>query len=143
MNLIPDITTLPAFFIYVVTFFVLKTLVFKPTLAIVAEKQKRSLGLQKEAKYFQEEALKKFDEYKTLMKKAQELAKIKREDILKQAAAEKKEIIDEARAVAEQHIAQIQTQVASEVLQAREQLSGFSTTLAKEMVDCLIERKVA
>lgn len=129
--------------IFIASYFVLNTLVFKPTLKIIAERERLTKGKTKEIEFFKQDSEIKFKEYEALMAEARSLAKISRDEILRAAEAEQKEILGQARSEAESTMEEVKAQIASEIISAREGLKSKTDQLAEEMVKKLTERKVA
>lgn len=130
-------------FIFITSLLVLNHLVFKPTLKILNERHKRTVGFEKDAKYYSEQSAIKLKEYESLMADARNLAREARENILKSATGHQREIISEARNIAENELALIKKQISEETRIAREKLSQESESLATEIASQLIQRKVA
>jgi len=143
MNLIPDWTIIPMWFIFMACLFVLNRFVFRPTLNILSERKKKTIGLEKDVRYFEEQSEIKLKEYESLMMDANNLARNARDEILKAANGQQREINSEAKQEAEKQMAKVKDQIKHESTIARQNLKQYSDQLAQEIADKLIERKVA
>lgn len=131
------------FGLFLATIFVLNTHVFNPTLAILKERDHRLRGMGKEADFFLKQHDEKLRAYKNLMNEAKSLARQKREEILKVAETEQRDILAEATQAAEQFIQSAKTDISLQAKEARLKLKKSIEELAGEMVSKLIKRKVA
>lgn len=143
MDLLPNSTILPMWGIFIASFLVLYTLVFKPTLKILSERAKLTVGLQKDAAYFTEQALIKLKEYEALMAEARSVARSKRDEILAMAQQEHKQIISQAREESDHYLDGAKNEIAKQSAEARMNLKAESEKLASAIVTKLTERKVA
>lgn len=143
MNLIPDLTIIPMWFVFMMSFFVLNHFIFKPTLKILAERRNKTIGLEKDVKNFEEKTEVNLREYGSLMVDANNLARNARDDILRAADSQQKEIVGEARQEAEQKINQIKAKISEQSGKAQQELQQNSQQLAQEIASKLMERKVA
>lgn len=143
MNLVPDWTIVPMWFVFISTVLVLNAFVFKPTLKILAERRKRTEGSDKEVKHLSEQTQIKLKEYEVVMAEALAVARGARDVILKQADLQQKEIVNEARAQAEKSLSVAKVQIQKDAETAREQLKAVATELAQSIKNKVVERKVA
>lgn len=139
----PNATVIAMLLIFVASAGVLNQLVFKPTLAILAERRKRTDGLVRDAKFFEEKSAAKLSEYESMMEKALAAARAKRAQILTVAQDEKRRILDAARAQAEEKLNGVKAVIASESKQASAQLRLTVNELSSEMVRVILRRKAA
>ena len=143
MNLVPDWTMVPMWFVFFATVLMLNTLVFKPTMSILAERKKRTEGSDKEVHYFNDQSQIKMKEYSSLMLEARNLAREARDEILKEADHHQKEIINEARVFSEGALSKARDQIQSDALTARNQLKTLVGDLSDSIKNKVIDRKVA
>ena len=143
MDLSPNLTIFPMWGIFFASFLVLHFLVFKPTLKILAVRAKGTVGMQKDAVYFTEQAEIKLKEYEALMTEARQVARENRDATLKKAQTEQKQIIGQAREEAERTISSAKGEISKQSREARAGLKTESESLAAQMVAKLMERKVA
>lgn len=138
MNLIPDWTVGPMWFVFIVALLVLNTFVFKPTLALLAERRKHSVGLHREAQSLQEKAETQLKDYEALMGQARASARAARETVLKTADSEQKQVIAKAREQAEQTLTGVKSQISAESAMAGRQLAVMARDLAQQLVQKLV-----
>lgn len=122
---------------------VLNFFVFKPTLEILREREKRLSGMTKEAKIFEAKTHQKFEAYNKLMDEARLVARRAREDILRTAETQQKEVINQARSVSEGVISSAKQSMTAQTNEARFKLRQTAQELAKNMVDRILKRKAA
>ena len=133
MHLLPDESIFLMWLIFIVSLMILHNFVFKPTLKILAEREKRTKGLDKDANYFKEQSIQKLEEYNRLMADAVKLGRDMREKILKEAAQEKNELITKARVEAEKHVTILRAEIAGEATAANNTLAGQTEKLAQDI----------
>lgn len=141
MKIFPDLTVFPLWVIFMLSLWVLNHFVFKPTLAILAERRKRTTGLEKEVAYFQEQAELKSKKYELLMAEAGRMARADREQILKAAGLEQKQLITEARQKVESELVQIKDQIREQTHVARQNLRLSAESLSEQIVKKLISEQ--
>ena len=142
-DLYPNLTAIPVWIIFMLSVFTLNTLVFKPTLQILEARHSKTVGLDKEVAYFKEQTEVKFKEYEVLMNEARNLARISRDEILKAADNEQSEIIKIARDESESTLNKIKDKIDAEYKTAQSGLKSDAVKLSEEIVEKLLERKVA
>lgn len=143
MNLVPDWTFVPMWFVFVATFFVLNTLVFKPTLQILAERRKRTEGSDKEVRHFNEQTQIKLKEYESILQEARNVAREARDGMIRQADAQHKQIVAEARKAAEQSLKVAKQQIQTESQTAKTELKSNVESIADSIKNKVMQRKVA
>lgn len=143
MELIPNLTTLPMWGIFMITAFALNKLVFQPTLVILKERQRLTVEMDKNARYFAEQTEIKLKEYESLMNDAKNLAREKREEIIKAAMNEQQEILKKARGEAEDYLNEFKSKIQTEANQARAELKSQVESLASEITRKLTQKEAA
>lgn len=138
MNLIPDWTVGPMWFVFISALLVLNTFVFKPTLALLAERRKHSVDLRKQAESLQQKAENQLKDYEALMGQARASARAARETVLKTADSEQKQVIAKAREQAEQTLSGVKAQIGAESAMAGHQLTVMARDLAQQLVQKLV-----
>ncbi len=134
MNLTPDLTIFPMWLIFMSSLIVLNYLVFKPSLRILKERDQRTVGMAKDAQYFNQQTQIKAKEYEAIITEARNNARKERDEILKVAAVKQKQIISAARDEAEKHLKGVKTEIAGESAQARLTIRGQAQNLSDEIV---------
>ena len=131
------------FGLFMATILVLHVNVFKPTFTILREREHRLSGLKKEAEFFIKQQDEKIEAYQRLMGEARQLARQKREEIIKTAETESRDILQEASKAAEGFINQARIEISIQTKEAKLQLKKSTEDLAQDMVTRLLKRKVA
>lgn len=129
--------------IFLLNFVVLSNLVFKPTLKILAARNKKFAGLNQEAKKLEERVNSKWNEYEGLLEEARHVARMAREDILKQAEAEKQIIVTKARDGAETQLTSARQDIVQQTTAARMDLKTKIQDLSKDIVAKILGQKAA
>lgn len=143
MDLAPNATLLPMWVIYGTCIFILNFLVFKPTLQLLEKRKKLTVGLDDEAQDFKNRTLLVLNQHEAQMTEAKKFAQAAREEILKSAEVQMKEIVAVARKKSDDHISLIKDQIKKESVVALEKLRGESQSIANAIIEKLIDRRAA
>jgi F-type H+-transporting ATPase subunit b len=103
----------PTVLLILIFYFILKSLFFKPLLAVMAEREARSIGARKAAEAAQSAAAEKIKQYQDALKKA-------RAEVYAEQEATRKKLLDERAAV----LRDARTRVSAEVAAAKERVAG-------------------
>lgn len=131
------------FVVFMASVAVLNVLVFRPTVALLAERERRLSGLSTQAKSLEEQCSRKLDTYNKQMEEARAAARTAREDVLKTAEAEQKHLIVKARTNAEAAVSSAKQAIGAEAAESRMKLKQHAQELSKAMVEKILKRKVA
>jgi len=112
----------PVAVIVIIFYFVLRSLFFKPILKVMAERQARTLGAQKEAEKAKSAAAEKVKQYEEALKVAKAKVYLEQE-------AERKKLLDERAAF----LKEARNKSSAEVNQAKERVAGELTTAKKDI----------
>src|SRR5208283_3461315 len=112
----------PVAIIVLVFYFVLRALFFKPILAVMAEREARTIGAQKSAEAAQAAAAEKVRQYEEALKKAK--AKVYAEQ-----EAERKKLLDERAAF----LKDARSKASAEVNKAKESAAGELEAAKKDI----------
>lgn len=129
--------------LFLLNVMILTNLVFKPTLKLLAERNKKLSGLNEESKKIEASLQRKLGEYQGIMEEARQIARMQREDILKHAEKEKNDLVLSARAEAETQLSQARVAVTRDAELARKELRLRVQDLAKEIVAKVLGKKAA
>lgn len=143
MNLIPDWTAFPMWLIFISTFVALNFLIIKPTLQIISERQKRTVGFQKEAALLEKEAAILLQQYETKMNEARNQARQLRDSILVATHNEQREAIQKARQIMDAELSLTRKEIRANIQQVREVLKKQTEEFATEITKKLLEREAA
>lgn len=129
----------PTVLILIVLYFILKFLFFKPLLAVMAEREKRTAGAQKAAESAQAAAAEKLKQY-------QDALKLERVKVYAEQEAARKKLLDEraallkaSRNLAATEVSAAKDRVAKEVAAAKRELEAGIPQLAAEIAKRVLE----
>src|SRR5215813_11504579 len=129
----------PTVLILIVLYFVLKFLFFRPLLAVMAEREARSIGAQKAAEVAQAAAAEKVKQYQEALKQAQAQVYGEQEAARKKLVDELNARVKEARTKAQADVTAAKQQIATEALAARLDLEKNVGQLAAEIVSRILQ----
>ncbi len=118
---------------FALTMFVLNTVLFKPMVAYLDDRDKAIHGSRKDAKELQEKADNKVAEYEAALKSAKNEAASVRSEARKAAQATRESKLEVAHAAVDAEISAALIEVAAAKAKAAKQLEGLSTALAAEI----------
>jgi F-type H+-transporting ATPase subunit b len=129
----------PTVLILIVVYFILKSLFFKPLLAVMAEREKRTAGAQKAAEAAQAAAAEKVKQYQDALK--QERAKVyaEQEAARKKLLDERAALLKASRNLAATEVSAAKDRVAKEVAAAKRELESGIPQLATEIAKRVLE----
>ena len=130
-----------AIFIVVVIF--LKAFLFKPILALLKERDKKISGTKDEAKTLEEEAGKRVLEIEKMIEITRSEAQKERERRRKEGYNMEENILKEAMEWSRGHIETVTASLADEVTAVRNALKSDVSTMATEIAERILGRKVA
>jgi F-type H+-transporting ATPase subunit b len=121
---------------------VLKRFWFDPVLRVIAAREQRSHGSIADAKRLQDEAARMRREHDAAMDQARVDAQREVQDLLRQADAAQRELIEQATADAQRTAAEMRERVAAEVTAARKDLQTEAHAIARELAQAVLGRAV-
>jgi F-type H+-transporting ATPase subunit b len=124
---------LPTVVLILIFYFILKSLFFKPLLAIMAEREARSIGAQRAAEAAQAAAAEKVKQYQEALRQARGRIYVEQEAARKKLLDERAAQIKDARAKATAEVGQAKERVAAELLAARRDMEPDIAQLASEI----------
>ena len=129
----------PTVLLIVIFYFVMKSLFFKPLLAVMAEREARSVGAQKAAQATENAAAEKLKQYQDALKQA-------RAKLYSEQQAERKKLLDEraavvkaARAKSAGEVSSAKERVAAELAAARRDMQAAISQLAAEIASRVLQ----
>jgi F-type H+-transporting ATPase subunit b len=129
----------PTVLIILLFYFILRALFFKPLLAVMAERDARTVGAQKAAEVAEAAAVEKAKQYQDALKQA-------RAEVYAEQEAERKKLLDErtesiktARAAAMAQVAAAKERVTSEVAEARREIDATVGQLSAEIARRILQ----
>ena len=129
----------PTVLILIVLYFILKSLFFKPLLAVMAEREKRTAGAQKAAETAQAAAADKVKQYQEALKQARAKVYAEQEDARKKLLDERAALLKASRNLAASEVSATKERVAKELAAAKRELGTSVPQLAAEIAKRVLE----
>jgi len=123
----------PTVLLILIFYFILKSLFFKPLLAVMAEREARTIGAQKAAETAQAAASEKVNQYKEALRKARAEAYAEQEAARKTLLDERAELLKQARAKSSGEVSTAKERIAAEFAAARRDVEAGVSQLAGEI----------
>ena len=123
----------PVAIIVLVFYFVLRALFFKPILAVMAEREARTIGAQKSAEAAQAAAAEKIRQYEQALRQAKAKVYAEQEAERKKLLDERAALLKEARKKASAEVAAAKQRVTGEFETAKKDVDGSASQLAAEI----------
>ena len=130
---------LPTVVLILIFYFILKSLFFKPLLAVMAEREARSIGAQKAAETAQAAASERINQYQDALKKARAEVYAEQEAARKRLLDERASLLKEARAKSSAEVTRAKERVAGELAAARRDLESGISQLAAEIATRVLQ----
>src|SRR5262249_22463110 len=124
---------LPTVILILIFYFILKALFFKPLLAVMAEREARSVGAQKAAEKAQAAAAEKVKQYQETLRQARARGYAEQEGARKKLLDERAEQLKAARAKSAAEVGTAKQRIARELDMARQDLEPSVAQLASEI----------
>ena len=129
----------PTVLILIVLYFILNSLFFKPLLAVMAEREKRTVGAQKAAEAAQAAAAEKVRQYQEALKQARAKVYVEQEVARKKLLDERAALVKASRNLAAAEVGAAKEKVAKEVAAAKRELEAGVPQLAAEIAKRVME----
>jgi F-type H+-transporting ATPase subunit b len=129
----------PVILIVLVFYFVLRSLFFKPILKVMAERQARTLGAQKEADAAQAAAAEKVKQYEEALRQAKAKVYLEQEAEHKKLLDERAAFLKDARRKSSTEVNQAKERVAGEVHSAKKDIEATAPQLAMEIASRILQ----
>jgi F-type H+-transporting ATPase subunit b len=123
----------PIALIVVVFYLVLRSLFFKPILAVMAEREARTIGAQKSAEAAQAAAAEKIRQYEEALRQAKAKMYAEQEAERKKLLDERAAILKDARNKAAAEVSKAKQRVATELEEAKKDIESTASQLAAEI----------
>jgi F-type H+-transporting ATPase subunit b len=124
---------LPTVLLILIFYFILKSLFFKPLLAVMAEREARSAGAQKAAEAAQAAAAEKVKNYQEALKKARAEVYAEQEAARKKLLDERAEVLKKVRGLASSEVSSAKERIAGESAAARRDVEAGIAQLSAEI----------
>ena|SRR5215475_1016668 len=129
----------PTVLILIVLYFILKSLFFKPLLAVMAERERRTAGAQKAAEAAQAAAAEKVKQYQEALKQARAKVYGEQEEARKKLLDDRAALLKASRNLAAAEVSAAKEKVAKEVAAAKRDLEAGTPQLAAEVAKRVME----
>jgi F0F1-type ATP synthase membrane subunit b/b' len=134
---------LPTFFLVLILAFFVRFLYLKPLEKVLAERFRLTEGARKAAEDSLKNADAKIADYQNALQKARNEIYLEQSAFLQKIHAEQAELAHTERVQSETRVAAIKLSIAQEADAARESLSAQAETLAGQIADAILTRRVA
>lgn len=129
----------PTVVLILIFYFILKSLFFKPLLAVMAEREARSIGAQKAAESAQAAAAEKVKQYQGALRQARAVVYAEQEAARKKWLEERAALLKAARAKSATEVAAAKQRVAAEFAAARREMEPSISRLASEIATRVLQ----
>jgi len=129
----------PTVLIILLFYFILRAIFFKPLLAIMAERDARTVGAQKGAEAARAAAIEKVKQYQDALRQARGQVYAEQEATRKRALDERAAVTKEARAAAAAQVAAGKARIAAELAAARREIEATVAQLAAEIARRILQ----
>jgi F-type H+-transporting ATPase subunit b len=127
---------------FVVLIFPLNSMIFKPLLKVVDERDARIEGARRRASQLEEQAGEAIAQYRGAIRGAREEAEAGRRERLEAARSEQGAITGDARSEAEEEVARARSEIAVSLDEARTSLRGATEDLARVAAERILGRTI-
>ena len=129
----------PTVLLILIFYFLMRSLFFKPLLAVLAERDARSIGAQKAAELAEKAASEKLQQYHDALKQARAKLYAEQESERKKLLDERAALLKDARAKSAVEVANAKQRVASELLAARRDVESTISQLASAIASRILQ----
>jgi F-type H+-transporting ATPase subunit b len=129
----------PTVLLILIFYFLMKSLFFKPLLAVMAEREARSVGAQKAAEAAQAAGAEKLKQYQDALKQERVKLYAEQETARKKLLDERAALLKDARAKSASEVAAAKQRVAGELLAARREFETSIPQLAFEIASRILQ----
>ena len=129
----------PTVLIILLFYFILRALFFKPLLAVMAERDSRTVGAQKAAEAAQAAAAEKVKQYQEALKQARGQVYAEQEAARKRLLEERAAQLKEARAKAAGEVSAAKERIAGELAAARREVEATVSQLSAEIARRILQ----
>jgi F-type H+-transporting ATPase subunit b len=129
----------PTVLLILIFYFILKSLFFKPLLAVMAEREARSIGAQKAAEAAQVAASEKIKQYQEALKKARAEVYAEQEIARKKLLDERAELLKKVRAMASSEVSNAKERITTETAAARREVEAGISQLATAIASKVLQ----
>jgi F-type H+-transporting ATPase subunit b len=129
----------PTVLIILIFYVVLRATFFKPLLKVMAEREARTVGAQRDAEQAQAAAAEKKKQYEEALKQARAKVYAEQEAVRKKVLDERAEAVKEARAKASSRVASAKQRIEGELTAARKDIETTVEQLSQEIARRILQ----
>jgi F0F1-type ATP synthase membrane subunit b/b' len=129
----------PTVLVILLFYIILRAVFFKPLLAVMAEREARTVGAQKAAEAAQAAAAEKIKQYQEVLRQAREQVYAEQEAARKKLLDERAAQIKDARMKAAAEVSAAKARVAAELAAARRELEASVAQLSAEIARRILQ----
>ena len=129
----------PTVLLILIFYLLMKSLFFKPLLAVMAERDARTIGAQKAAQAAEKAASEKLQQYQDALRQARAKLYAEQEAERKKLLDERAALLKDARAKSAAEVANAKQRIASELLAARRDVEAGISQLASAIASKILQ----
>jgi F-type H+-transporting ATPase subunit b len=129
----------PTVLLILIFYLLMKSLFFKPLLAVMAERDARTIGAQKAAEAAEKAASEKLKQYQDALRQARAKLYAEQEAERKKLLDERAALLKDARAKSAAEVANAKQRIASELLAARRDVEAGISQLASAIASKILQ----
>jgi F-type H+-transporting ATPase subunit b len=137
-----DATLLIHIGVFLLLFFVLRALVFRPAIALFDERERAIDGAREEARQLEREAEGKLDAFEGEMDRVRGEAGAERERLRAEGTRLERSLTEKVRTETEQMVREAEAKMATEAEKLRKDIAASSPVLARQIAEKLLGREV-
>ena len=137
-----DYTVLVQIVAFLVFWFLLTRLLFRPFLGLLAERERRTEGVKGEAAALREEGERLRKEYENAIAKARDEGRAMKEQIVQEARQRRERLLTQAREEATRMLEAVREEIRKELQRGRELAQREAEAIAQQMAEKIIGRKI-
>lgn len=137
-----DYTVIVQAVAFLVFWFLLTKLLFKPFVGLLEERERRTEGVKAEAAALREEGERLLKEYEYAIAKARDEGRAAKEKIVQEGRQARERLLGQAREDASRTLEAVRAETEKELKKGREIAAGEAQAIAQQMAEKIIGRKV-
>ena len=137
-----DYTVLIQIVAFLVFWFLLTKLLFKPFLGLLEERERRTEGVKGEAVSLKEEGERLRKEYEYAVARARDEGHVMKEGIVQEARRTRERLLTQAREEAARMLEAVREEIQKELQRGRELAAREAEAIAQQMAEKILGRKI-
>ncbi len=137
-----DYTVIVQAVAFLVFWFLLTKLLFKPFVGLLEERERRTEGVKAEAAALREEGERLLKEYEYAIAKARDKARAAKEKIVQEGRQARERLLGQARGDASWTLEAVRAEIEKELQRGQEIAAGEAQAIAQQMAEKIIGRKI-